>query len=173
METKNTNDSLTKIGVLADTHGRAFNALYEALADCDHIIHAGDIGDPGIIRQLRSLAPVTAVLGNNDFNEYGSSVSYSAKLHIAGVRIFVSHYPEDVTFEKQMRNHFEPGEPLPHICIHGHTHVPRLVITGEAYPAQLLLCPGSPCFPRLRSRCSIAKIVLADGEFKLAWHEEV
>jgi len=35
-------------------------------AGVDHILHAGDIGPDFLIAQLGAIAPVTAVLGNND-----------------------------------------------------------------------------------------------------------
>ena len=40
-----------------------------------------------------------------------------------------------------------PGDPLPNVCIHGHTHVPEIVVGKETRPTDLLLCPGSPTNP--------------------------
>ena len=62
------------VGVLSDTHGVLPSAAFAELADCDFIVHAGDICGPGILAELETLAPVTAVLGNNDCREYGRSV---------------------------------------------------------------------------------------------------
>lgn len=87
---------MTVIGVISDTHGQLSEAAYAALADSDHIIHAGDIGGPAILHELETLAPVTAVLGNNDFDEYGQAVSRFAHPVIDGVRFLVAHYPRDV-----------------------------------------------------------------------------
>ena len=67
---------MTTIGVISDTHGSLHQRAYEALADCDYIIHAGDICNPGIIRELETLAPVYAVLGINDYNEYKNNYDY-------------------------------------------------------------------------------------------------
>ena len=87
---------MTTIGILSDTHGKLPLAAYEALAISDFIVHAGDICDPGILRQLKTLAPVTAVLGNNDFAEYGEEVGRFASPVIDGVRLLVAHYPHEV-----------------------------------------------------------------------------
>ena len=65
---------MTVIGLISDTHGRLPDEALAAMADVDHIIHAGDIGGPEILHALEALAPTTAVLGNNDFDEYGSRV---------------------------------------------------------------------------------------------------
>ena len=55
-----------KIGVISDTHGLLRPAAIEALRGVEHILHAGDVGDPAILDALRSLAPVTAIRGNID-----------------------------------------------------------------------------------------------------------
>ena len=79
----------TSIGIISDTHGTLSDSALALLAEVDHIIHAGDIGGPDILRMLSALAPTTAVLGNNDFDEYGSSVGRFAHPVIDGVRFLV------------------------------------------------------------------------------------
>ena len=83
------------VGVLSDTHGVLPSAAFAELADCDFIVHAGDICGPGILAELETLAPVTAVLGNNDCREYGRSVDRFATPVIGGVRFLVTHTPDD------------------------------------------------------------------------------
>ncbi len=53
---------------VADTHGQPHAALDERIAEVkpDHILHAGDIGDLGVLRALAKHAPVIAVRGNID-----------------------------------------------------------------------------------------------------------
>ena len=53
---------MTVIGLISDTHGRLPDEALAAMADVDHIIHAGDIGGPEILHALEALAPTTAVL---------------------------------------------------------------------------------------------------------------
>jgi uncharacterized protein len=55
-----------KIGVISDTHGMLRPAAIKALRGVEHILHAGDVGDPAILDELRKLAPVTAIRGNID-----------------------------------------------------------------------------------------------------------
>lgn len=151
------------IGVISDTHGRLDERVYAQLADCDEIIHAGDIGGPEILRELETLAPVHAVLGNNDFPEYGENVGRFATPCIEGVRFLVSHYPKDVMLSGMRAVTLEPGSPVPKVLIHGHTHVPRIIAGKEASPADMLLCPGSTFRPREGNPRSIAKIEAEDG----------
>jgi hypothetical protein len=54
------------IGVISDTHGLLRPEAIEALRGADHILHAGDVGDPLILDSLRELAPLTAIGGNID-----------------------------------------------------------------------------------------------------------
>lgn len=162
---------MARIGVISDTHGVLPVEAFNALADCEHIIHAGDICSPEIIRDLQTLAPVTAVLGNNDFNEYGTSVCRYARPVIDGVRFLVAHYPRDVRITFAGSGALAPGDPLPNVCIHGHTHVPEIVVGKEARPADLLLCPGSPTNPRGGFPQCVAKIDVWEGRILRAWVE--
>lgn len=160
------NAAMTLVGVISDTHGRLDRKAYEALADCDHIIHAGDICNPGILRELQTLAPVTAVLGNNDFDEYGDSVGRYARPWIDGVKFLVAHYPRDVRISAFGSGALAPGDPIPDICIHGHTHIPKLEYGKEARPAQFVLCPGSVSYPRGGNDRTLAKVEIEDGQIK-------
>ena len=63
---------MTVIGLISDTHGQLPDEALAAMADVDHIIHAGDIGGPEILHALEALAPTTAGLGEKDFGEDGS-----------------------------------------------------------------------------------------------------
>ena len=136
------------VGVVSDTHGHLESSVIAALAECDHIIHAGDIGGPDVLHGLEALAPVTAVLGNNDYDEYGSRVSRFAHPIIGGVRFLVAHYPRDVRIGFNGGPGIAPGDPIPQVCIHGHTHVPELITGKEARPADYFMCPGAVFRPR-------------------------
>jgi putative phosphoesterase len=59
-------DDVATIGLISDTHGLLRPEALTALKGTDLIIHAGDIGKPGIIEQLSVVAPVVAVRGNVD-----------------------------------------------------------------------------------------------------------
>ena len=54
------------LGILSDTHGLLRPEALAALQGVDHILHAGDVGDPTILETLRQIAPVTAIRGNID-----------------------------------------------------------------------------------------------------------
>src|SRR5690242_8522815 len=56
----------TIVGVISDTHGLLRPEAVSALGGCEVIVHAGDVGDPEILRELAKIAPVHAVRGNID-----------------------------------------------------------------------------------------------------------
>lgn len=175
---------MTLVGLISDTHGRLDPRAYASLADCDEIIHAGDICGPEIIRELETLAPVTAVLGNNDYDEYGSGVRRFANVEIDGVRFLVAHYPHDVKIGFTGTRALAPGDPLPDVCVHGHTHVPRLESGPDVRPATLLICPGSAFRPRGGNPRCIGKVEVdagrivgariysLDGDVLMSWPDD-
>ncbi|HEY5255727.1 MAG TPA: metallophosphoesterase family protein, partial [Acidobacteriaceae bacterium] len=55
-----------RIGVISDTHGLLRPEAVQALAGCDRILHAGDVGNDEILDALRTIAPLTAIRGNVD-----------------------------------------------------------------------------------------------------------
>ena len=164
-------EGMATIGIISDTHGRLDHRAYAALADVDHIIHAGDIGDPAILRELETLAPVTAVLGNNDFPEYGDFVGRFARPVLEGGSFLVSHYTRDLRVSAAGSAALAPCGPLPDICVHGHTHVPKLEWGSDVRPATLLICPGSAFRPRGGFPRSIAKVSVEGGRI-LSAHVE-
>ena len=56
-----------------------------------------------------------------------------------------------------------PGDPLPDVIGHGHTHVPELVVGPEARPASIYMCPGAVFRPRSDFGRTIAKMDVENG----------
>lgn len=126
-----------RIGVIADTHGLFDRAILRHFQGVDHILHAGDIGDPAVLRQLEALAPVTAVSGNVDGYEE-SGVPGERMIELAGKRIALRHILyRGGRLTKEGRTFLE--ERRPDVCIFGHTHKPK----AEWFGPTLLFNPGS------------------------------
>ncbi|MDO9118632.1 MAG: metallophosphoesterase family protein [Nitrospira sp.] len=127
----------THIGVIADTHGLFDQAIIAHFAGVAAILHAGDIGDPEVIRQLQRIAPVIAVSGNVDEFE-DSGFPRSRVIRRAGVTIGIRH----ILFERGKLT-VEAREWLDKeqldVCVFGHSHRPTI----ERYGPTLLFNPGS------------------------------
>ena len=60
------NEQVT-VGILSDSHGLLDLRIRDAVNQCDHIIHAGDICAASVLEQLKPKQKLHAVAGNNDF----------------------------------------------------------------------------------------------------------
>jgi uncharacterized protein len=80
-----------RIGVISDTHGLLRPEAVAGLRDADHILHAGDVGDPLILDHLRKLAPVTAIRGNIDRSGACARLPMVEIVELAGQSIYMLH----------------------------------------------------------------------------------
>jgi putative phosphoesterase len=138
-----------KIGLISDTHGKLRTQVLELFEGVDVILHAGDIGDLGIISELETLAPVHAVHGNTDDHDVRARYGESVELELAGVKILITHghlfgSPTPLLLRRSFPN--------ADVVVYGHTHVP--LIDREAKP--LLINPGAAGPARFRLKPSIA-----------------
>jgi putative phosphoesterase len=108
--------SPTRIGLISDTHGLLRKEALEALRGAELILHAGDVGKAEILETLRKLAPVVAVRGNVDTQEWARSLPATAVAEAGAIRIHVLH---DV---KQLD--LDPVAAGFQIVVSGHSHQP-------------------------------------------------
>ncbi len=114
-----------RLGVISDTHGLLRPEVFDAFAEVDHILHAGDVGKPAIITKLRALAPVTAVYGNTDGAELRQSLPQVAMLELDGFDIVVTHGDQlGSPTPKALYAAFPDAQ----IIVYGHTHRPLLTM---------------------------------------------
>ena len=79
---------MTIIGVISDTHvnpGRRRtlpSQVFEHFANVDLIIHTGDLNTLDVVRELEKLAPVFAVVGNNDNAEVRNTFPMSRRIEV-------------------------------------------------------------------------------------------
>src|SRR5438132_12348972 len=99
------------IGLIADTHGYLDPRVPPALRGVDLILHAGDIGAEEVPTGLASVAPVTAVVGNNDGQLAHLGLPLRVDVDLEGVRIHLVHRLIDAA----------PG-PDTRVVVYGHSH---------------------------------------------------
>lgn len=83
------------IAVISDTHGLLRPEVINRIVDCDVIIHAGDINKPEIVEQLKNIAPLYVVRGNND-KEWAESMPETLTFQIESCHFFVVHNRKSV-----------------------------------------------------------------------------
>lgn len=138
-----------RIDVISDTHGYLSPALLDQLAGADLIIHAGDMTSEMDYEHLRTIAPVRAVLGNNDYyRDYGPDVDRLARFEYEGLKFAVAHYREDLPVGSV------------DVAINGHTHVAKEAQVGRC----LVINPGSASYPRGMRGPTMARLMVQDGK---------
>src|SRR6478735_2082497 len=106
------------VGIISDTHGLLRPEALRLLAHVDHIIHGGDIGDPGIIPVLRTIAPVTAIRGNVDTAEWATEFAETESVRLAGRLFYVLHDLNTLQVN--------PVAQGIDVIVSGHSHVPKI-----------------------------------------------
>jgi len=136
------------IGLISDTHGLMRQQALTALQGTDLIIHAGDVGKPGIIEQLRAVAPVVAVRGNVDKGAWASELPMTAVAEAGSVLIYVLHDIQQLDLD--------PATAEFNIVVSGHSHKPSR--TERA--AVMYLNPGSAGPRRFQLPITVARLDL-------------
>jgi putative phosphoesterase len=146
-----------RIGLISDTHGKLRSQVLELFDGVDVILHAGDIGDAGIITELETLAPVHAVHGNTDDAELSTRFHEVVSVTLEGVGITVTHgHRLGSPSPALLRRKFPDAD----VVIYGHTHVP--LVDREARP--LVINPGAAGPPRFKLKPSVAILTLPSLE---------
>jgi len=126
------------IGVISDTHGQFDPKIPSVFKGVSHILHAGDIGDLRVLRQLEQIAPVTAVWGNVDEGNVPPGVDETQTLQVSGLCIYMIHIlgnPQRLTRVLRERiDHLRPD-----VVVFGHSHKPLI----EKHGRVLYFNPGS------------------------------
>lgn len=147
------------IGVLSDTHGHFDPQIPSAFKSVSRILHAGDIGDLRVLRQLEQIAPVTAVWGNVDEGGVPPGVSEMQTLHQCGLRVFMIH----ILGNPRRLNTVLKREILqaePNVVVFGHSHKPLIEKHGNI----LFFNPGSAGPKRFSLPRSVGLLSCQNGE---------
>ncbi|MDB6066780.1 MAG: phosphodiesterase, family [Pedosphaera sp.] len=150
-----------RIGVISDTHNHFDPQLRTLFAGVDHILHAGDIGLPWVIMELESIAPVTAVLGNNDA---GLSFKETEVVMLGGRKFLVHHIvdmhrPSEVVTKRIARER-------PSVVVFGHSHKPFNEVKGTT----LYFNPGYAGKPRFGDPRSVAILECDEEGIRAEFH---
>ena len=141
-----------KIGIISDTHGFLRPEVMEILKTCDCIFHGGDINRPEILDQLRPLASIYAVRGNND-KEWAEGLAKTLRFTIEGVEFFMTHNRKDVSWDLGTVQ----------VVIFGHTHK----YLEQNIDGRLWLNPGSCGRSRFGGEVTMAVMTVEDGKYQV------
>lgn len=138
------------IGVISDTHGLLRTAAVNALDGVDLIIHAGDIGSADILAQLKKIAPVVAVRGNMDKENWAKRLPAAEMALVERHYIYVIHELD--------RLDLDPAAADISVVIFGHTHQPAV----QRKDGILMFNPGGAGYRRFNYPVTIGRLTLSN-----------
>lgn len=136
------------VGLISDTHGLMRPEALTALRGSDLIIHAGDVGAPEIIEQLRDLAPVVAVRGNIEKGAWASRLPLTSIVEAGPAQIYILHNIAELDLD--------PAQARFNVVISGHSCKPQQFEKD----GMLYINPGSAGPRRFRLPITVARLDL-------------
>lgn len=142
----------TRVGIISDTHGLLRPQAVDALRGSDLILHAGDIGKAEILEALRQVAPVVAVRGNNDSQDWAAGIAEWEVIQVEDVSIYMLHDVKDLKID--------PAAAGCQLVVSGHSHKPSVKKRDDV----LFVNPGSAGPGRFKLPISIACLLITGTE---------
>jgi putative phosphoesterase len=152
-----------RLAVVSDTHGLLPDAVLQACAGADLIVHAGDVGSVEVLEALGRVAPVLAVRGNRDRTGEVAELPQEATAELGGLRFVVAHKRRDLR-----EAHPDPAHEGIRLLLYGHSHRAEIRYRGAAPPGGipvLWVNPGTVSAPLpWDPRPSMAWVDIRGGE---------
>jgi uncharacterized protein len=142
------------VGVISDTHGLLRPAAVEELRGCDRILHAGDVGDPRILKTLAQIAPVTAVRGNVDTELWARDLAEIEIAEIGKISIYMLHDLGKLDLKPEAAGF--------RVVVYGHSHHPKI----EEKNGVLYFNPGSAGPRRFSLPVTVGKLRIEEGDVR-------
>ena len=148
------NDREMIVGLISDTHGLLRPQAIDALRGSELIIHAGDIGRPEVIHQLRAVAPTAAVRGNVDTQAWAAAFPPTEAVRVGELTFWVLH---DIA-----QLDLDPVAAGFAAVVFGHSHQPSI----ETREGVLYVNPGSAGPKRFKLPVTVARISVAGHQIR-------
>jgi uncharacterized protein len=138
-----------RVAVISDTHGLLRPEALTALTGSNHILHAGDVGDPAILDALSRIAPLTAIRGNIDMTGACANLPATEMVELGGMTFYMLHNLHDLDLD--------PVGAGISVVVSGHSHKPSI----EWRKGVLYLNPGSAGSRRFSLPVTLAIVLLS------------
>jgi hypothetical protein len=145
---------MPRIGLISDTHGLLRPEAVAFLRGSDFIVHGGDIGHPSVLEELSSLAPVTAIRGNNDKGPWADTVQETEVLQVGDLFIYVVHNIAELDLD--------PVAAGFRVVVSGHSHRPSV----QERDGVLYVNPGSSGPRRFKLPVAVAELIVVGNSVR-------
>jgi len=143
---------MLRVGLISDTHGLLRPEVKTFLAGSDYIVHGGDICDQRVLAELRAIAPVTAVRGNNDRGAWAESLAETELFQLGEIIIYAIHDLAQLDID--------PKAAGVDVVVSGHSHKPHI----ERRDGVLFVNPGSSGPRRFKLPISAGELIIQGNE---------
>lgn len=148
-------DNPKAIGLISDTHGLLRPQALRALEGSDLILHAGDVGDPDVLEELKTIAPVFAVRGNVDTESWAAALPETEVVETSLATFYVLHDVQSIDLD--------PAAAGFHIVVSGHSHK----YSRTEHGGVLYINPGSAGPRRFQLPVTVARLRLDQAPWKI------
>lgn len=138
------------IGLISDTHGMLRKEVLESLKDCKLILHAGDIGKPEVIDNLKDISNIEFIRGNCDKDKNIAKEDKVVDVH--NKRIYLIHDISKINIDLKKENI--------DIVVYGHSHKSNIYEDDNI----LYINPGSVGPRRFKLPISMARLRVLENE---------
>jgi putative phosphoesterase len=136
----------------------------ETLRGSRLILHAGDVGKPEILEELKKVAPVVAVRGNVDTAPWAQALPETALVEEGGVWIYMLHDVNALDLN--------PAASGFHVVVSGHSHKPGkterdgvlYINPGSAGPRRFQLPVSVAILQLKQASCQVEFVALEKTE---------
>jgi hypothetical protein len=143
-----------RVGVISDTHGLLRPQAVAALRGSDMIIHAGDVGNPDVIKALAGVAPTFAVRGNVDQGDWAARLPVTELVEVGERRFYVLHEISQLDLD--------PASAGFAAVVFRHSHQPLI----ERRHGVLFLNPGSAGPRRFKLPVAVARVTVSGPDVR-------
>lgn len=157
---------MTRVAIVADTHGHLDAGVREAAAACDLVVHGGDVGAGAVLEALGAGgAPVYGVRGNNDQGDepWVRELPEELRLDLPGGELAVVHGHQLRGPVRERHGRLRRRFPGARAVVYGHSH--RLACDTDAAP--WVLNPGAAGRARTYGGPSLLVLEAAAGSWRV------
>ncbi len=163
--------SVTRIGIISDTHGVLDPRIADVISSCDIAIHAGDIMGQHVLEQMRPRSgEIVAVRGNNDIEAIWDTAEHSTleklehveHLKLPGGSLVVVHghmHGGNHPCHTIMRDQFPDARAI----VYGHSH--KMVCDTDESP--WVVNPGAAGETRTRGGASCLVLEASEQDWRI------
>ncbi len=117
---------MTRIGLIADTHGYLDEAVFNHFENCNEVWHIGDFGSLELANQLAAFKPLKGVYGNIDSNDIRGIYPEQLVFMCERVKVMLRHIGgSPPKYNPETRKELQLHQPQ--LFISGHSHILKVV----------------------------------------------